>query len=160
MSLYNKKHDNCKLCERKHYAKGYCLKHYRAFKAGRRLVFEKCIEQGCNHKVARYTETHRCCRHHFKYLLSLNPRYKKDGGKQGYKDYRKCRKLIKDCCEICGAKDRLEIHHKDKNKKNSSAENIITLCRKCHLEYGHNGNFKTVKNIITQDLWEFHDDKK
>lgn len=38
----------------------------------------------------------------------------------------------KDKCELCGRTYRLEIHHKDKNRKNNKPENLITLCNYCH----------------------------
>lgn len=35
---------------------------------------------------------------------------------------------------MCGKKKkRLDIHHKDKNKSNNSIENLIKLCRRCHM---------------------------
>jgi hypothetical protein len=47
------------------------------------------------------------------------------------------RKLLKDKCEMCGdepGKFYLQIHHKDKNRKNNEPENLATLCRYCHCE--------------------------
>ena len=41
-------------------------------------------------------------------------------------------------CQECGMPEveyirKLDIHHKDCNKNNLSPENLITLCRKCHI---------------------------
>jgi predicted HNH restriction endonuclease len=37
-------------------------------------------------------------------------------------------------CKKCGNKDArvLEVHHLDKNRKNSNIENLIWLCANCH----------------------------
>ena len=35
-------------------------------------------------------------------------------------------------CAICEAKDRLEVHHKDKNRKNNELSNLMILCTQCH----------------------------
>ena len=43
----------------------------------------------------------------------------------------------KNFCEICNSEDNLEIHHKDKNPKNNSEENIKILCSKCHHLWHH-----------------------
>jgi hypothetical protein len=38
-------------------------------------------------------------------------------------------------CEFCGEKNkRLDRHHKDENTLNNNKENIIFLCRKCHMK--------------------------
>jgi len=35
-------------------------------------------------------------------------------------------------CSVCGAKEGLHIHHKDKNPKNNQINNLIVLCGVCH----------------------------
>lgn len=35
-------------------------------------------------------------------------------------------------CSICGAKEGLHIHHKDKNPANNKISNLIVLCGVCH----------------------------
>lgn len=50
-------------------------------------------------------------------------------------------------CKVCGNKDnRNIIHHIDGNKKNTSEENCITICKKCHNKI-HGKDFK---NWITK----------
>ena len=61
------------------------------------------------------------------------PIYKKDGGKWGYKDYKTIKKNKKSSCELCGYTLGLECHHKDRDTRNSSPENLITLCKTCHM---------------------------
>lgn len=54
----------------------------------------------------------------------------------GIKAYRKLRKAQ---CEKCGkAYGTLDVHHKDKNRLNNSEENLITLCRSCHMKEHRN----------------------
>jgi hypothetical protein len=49
--------------------------------------------------------------------------------------------LKKDSCEICGSIKNLDIHHKDHNWKNNNLDNLICLCRSCHMkEHRSNGN--------------------
>lgn len=44
------------------------------------------------------------------------------------------RKRDNETCRDCGCneKERMAVHHIDKNKQNSSLENLVTLCRTCH----------------------------
>lgn len=35
-------------------------------------------------------------------------------------------------CEVCGALDNLQLHHKDRNRQNNADVNLETLCAKCH----------------------------
>lgn len=47
------------------------------------------------------------------------------------------RHLKKDNCEMCGTKDRLTHHHKDRNWANDSPDNLMTLCNSCHTSLHH-----------------------
>lgn len=46
--------------------------------------------------------------------------------------------LIKECCEVCGSKENLELHHPDYSKPLE----VITLCRKCHVSYTFNKTYE------------------
>lgn len=35
-------------------------------------------------------------------------------------------------CEVCGSAEKLQLHHKDKNKENNQLSNIQLLCASCH----------------------------
>jgi hypothetical protein len=53
----------------------------------------------------------------------------------------KFRKLIilrDTCCLICGKNSRLQVHHIDYNKLNSTKENCCTLCCSCHSKTSFN----------------------
>ena len=49
----------------------------------------------------------------------------------------RARKHLKHSCENCGSKKTLAAHHKDGNRKNNSAKNIMTLCVTCHALHHH-----------------------
>jgi len=53
--------------------------------------------------------------------------------------------LIKDRdnykCQVCLYREYLVVHHKDYNKNNNELNNLITLCRSCHMKI-HNGGRK------------------
>ena len=40
-------------------------------------------------------------------------------------------------CQLCGEQEDLLVHHIDCDKNNSSSDNLITLCRKCHSKVHH-----------------------
>ena len=68
-----------------------------------------------------------------------NPNFVRFGEEYGYLGTSKNwwqRKLLKEVgeCELCRYNDKraLCIHHKDKNPKNNSRENLILLCWNCH----------------------------
>lgn len=54
-------------------------------------------------------------------------------------------KIKKDICELCNSHSKTEIHHKDRNPKNPSIDNLIELCIACH-KLLHRGT--TVKKAI------------
>lgn len=48
--------------------------------------------------------------------------------------HRKAREIgLKDCCERCGVKEGLDVHHKDGNWRNNKKSNLETLCHGCHM---------------------------
>lgn len=47
-------------------------------------------------------------------------------------------------CKLCGKlqdKIRFHVHHIDYNKKNCNPENLITLCKSCHMKTNHNREY-------------------
>jgi hypothetical protein len=39
---------------------------------------------------------------------------------------------LKQECAVCKSIERLNVHHKDRDRKNNKLENLIMLCHKCH----------------------------
>ena len=39
-----------------------------------------------------------------------------------------------DCCMICWNKENLQIHHKDKNRRNNDSTNLVKICVDCHIK--------------------------
>jgi hypothetical protein len=68
-------------------------------------------------------------------------------------------------CEVCGGKDKLQVHHKRPFHMHPELElepsNLITLCEgmhnglSCHLLVGHLGNFKSINVNVEEDakIW-------
>jgi len=40
--------------------------------------------------------------------------------------------LLPKHCEVCGTTEKLEIHHKDGNRRNNKLSNLMVVCRSCH----------------------------
>lgn len=63
---------------------------------------------------------------------------------------------IKECCH-CKSTSDLEVHHIDFNHSNNSPENLVALCRECHVEVHRKvSEVKTlVESSITQYVFDF-----
>ena len=58
-----------------------------------------------------------------------------------------------DCCMICWEKGYLQIHHKDKNRRNNDFTNLIKICVDCHIkahEWEKAGEF--MKNVFKKNM--------
>lgn len=60
------------------------------------------------------------------------------------------------CCQACGKKEDLEVHHIEPVHKNPDREldpnNLITLCSKpCHLIFGHLMDYKSWNDDVVSD---------
>jgi 5-methylcytosine-specific restriction endonuclease McrA len=55
-------------------------------------------------------------------------------------------------CQLCGKYPAFDVHHIDYNKENCEPENLITLCKKCHLKTNKNREYwkNYLKNKIKQ----------
>ncbi len=62
-----------------------------------------------------------------KYKGKGNPHYK-----NGIRTGKRMILEVNKTCQTCGSKNRLEIHHKDKNRNNNDVNNLQLLCRSCH----------------------------
>jgi hypothetical protein len=85
-----------------------------------------------------------CCKDCFKKDLSIrrtgkgNPRFN-----NGRRQYPRLKQDVT-ACENCGRKYTLDIHHKDGNHKNNVVENLIKVCRRCHMIL--DGRFKNLNH--------------
>ena len=126
----------CIVCGRTHFAHNFCRSHYNKWRRGTPLERATCKIKDCYRKVYKYADEQLCALHYYIYIKSLQPKkYKRDGGKWGYKNYRKIQMIKRECCNLCGATRNLHLHHKDGDKRNSSFSNLITLCAKCHKRF-------------------------
>jgi len=57
-------------------------------------------------------------------------------------------KLRTGICSNCKIKRRTAVHHKDRNRKNNSKDNLIELCFHCHQEIHHLGKHRSDKTKI------------
>lgn len=72
-------------------------------------------------------------------LINMNnPMYSVDYPKNWAQISKKTKKERGGKCETCGSTSNLEVHHKNGNKGDISSENLIVLCRECHIkQFGH-----------------------
>lgn len=146
---YNRKHYSCRVCGKKHFAKELCQYHYQRFLEKKPFNVGVCYVKGCSTKTNSLF--HLCSYHNKQYQSAVRKnlisQITKDmvipdrfnGGLWGYKDYRKIQKLKKNNCAVCGGNKNLVIHHIDNDTRNSSSENLVTACNKCHMSFFHKG---------------------
>ena len=61
--------------------------------------------------------------------------HQKSGNVSWYVAHKRAREVDTDtACKICGATKNIDIHHIDGNIQNNSLENLIALCRSCHMK--------------------------
>lgn len=56
---------------------------------------------------------------------------------QAHTSARKIKYLIEErpkVCEICGSISNIDVHHKDMNYNNNNADNLMVVCRSCHMK--------------------------
>lgn len=49
----------------------------------------------------------------------------------------RARRHLKSACEHCGSTTKLGIHHKNRNWRDNSIDNLMTLCASCHTSLHH-----------------------
>lgn len=55
--------------------------------------------------------------------------------RKNLRGYRKIAlEFFKEECQCCKVNKYIDIHHIDKNKKNNSLENLLPLCKRCHMK--------------------------
>lgn len=87
-----------------------------------------------------------------------------------WESFRKEWLTTNNCCAVCGNTKNLEVHHikpfKDFPELELDKNNLITLCEKttlignckinCHLQIGHDGNFKFYNDTLNSEIIEIN----
>ena len=63
--------------------------------------------------------------------------------------------LKNECCELCGNEENLDIHHIDGNWKNNNLNNLMCLCRSCHIKHERNKdkpNYR-IRKLTPLETW-------
>jgi hypothetical protein len=53
-------------------------------------------------------------------------------------------------CELCGRKQNLRIHHKDKNCRNNTPNNLIVICESCHRQLHNQTTYPQIQKQCLQ----------
>ena len=61
--------------------------------------------------------------------------------------------LKKDECEICGSTQNLDIHHIDGNYQNNELDNLICLCRSCHMKEERRKDTLRIRKLTPLETW-------
>ena len=93
----------------------------------------------CSNKCRSSSAT---SRHRLKYSLVEKPGVGSGGNQEAERNHqykggvasynKKAFKSYPHKCNRCGSLDRLEVHHKDHNRKNNDLSNLEILCKRCH----------------------------
>ena len=125
--------------------KNYCCKKCQN-KAKEKFVFVKCAN--CGKKIKKTPAELRAsksgrsfCNRHCASIVN-NSVYKSGKNSGNYKDGRasyryRALAYYNSKCSVCGynIEKVLQVHHRDKDRKNNSVENLDVLCPTCHKEY-------------------------
>lgn len=69
------------------------------------------------------------------------------------------KRYLADRCSACDTKNDLELHHIIPYAVDKSLEleptNVVTLCPKCHLIFGHFGNWQLYNPNVIMDIIEY-----
>ena len=61
--------------------------------------------------------------------------------------------LKKDCCEKCGSTKNLDIHHVDGDWQNNNLNNLMCLCRSCHIKEHRSKNNIRIRKLTPLEVW-------
>ncbi len=149
---------NCVVCKKEIIAtngdqlrKKFCSKKCRNWYYNRNMKGKQnfCIDCGEQISlIAKYCM--KCKIIHQDYWNEKNPRYNK-GESAGYIKRLADKSVIDsgrslNLCEKCSKEEtnprKIQPHHKDRNRKNNNPNNLIVLCKSCHVKTHHN-DYKT-----------------
>lgn len=124
--------------------KKYCNNQCRNFR-NNRTNKNKCKDCGVSiNNISTYCR--KCMFKHRDFNDEKNPRYK-NGLSAGYVKRLAEESVINsgrslNICEICGKtyenRRKVQPHHKDRNRSNNKPDNLIVLCKSCHVKAHHN----------------------
>lgn len=73
----------------------------------------------------------------------------------GWSKVRKIHIKLNGWCRCCGKEHKLEVHHIEDfstyPKKELLLSNLITLCKRCHLLFGHLNSWKSINPNVKSD---------
>lgn len=138
----------CTLCKEKHMAKGLCTKHY--------------LEQYRN--IPENKEKSKIYKHLW-YEINKDLNHMKLQREQRNFDGKRETVLKRDkyTCQKCGAKKQLIVHHKNGDgrstkKPNNALRNLITLCKKCHMNI-HRDELHSARKFRKNGYWSRNYDR-
>lgn len=116
-----------------------------------------CIEEGCNKQVSSPNKRCNSCNIKYRHKIEHFTQGNKNGNWINGKTIKypsKFNTQLKETirkkdnykCKICNKsqkqnKRKLDCHHIDYNKKNNDIDNLIALCKSCHIKTNHNRNY-------------------
>lgn len=74
---------------------------------------------------------------HSQRMSGVNSPTYKNGNSQGYAKRMLKRLKPNVCCEWCGTKERVQIHHIDHDREHNTVENLMWLCGNCNIIEAH-----------------------
>jgi 5-methylcytosine-specific restriction endonuclease McrA len=90
------------------------------------------LEPGC----PNLTQGSRCLVHELAHEKQRRARDDVTGRRADTPEWRRARAIAKhrDCnaCQVCGATERLEVHHRNGVRGDDRLGNLVTLCADCH----------------------------
>jgi len=138
-----------------------------AWKGGITLKKYYCKEEGCNNEISYQVGRFRsgkCRSCAYKFMVGENaPNWR---GGIGFEPYpiswteelrEQIRKRDNHQCQLCGKtekqnKRKLDVHHIDYDKENLNLDNLISLCRGCHMKT--NGNREFWQTVLTKGKYK------
>lgn len=133
----------CKVCkqQREHHAKGLCFNCYRKTIWKPKIIICKNCGKKREHKAKGMCASCHMKVFHYDAIKASNYRKYHNISLELYK------KITKECA-VCGFNQVVDLHHLDKNHKNSNENNLIGLCPNHH-KMLHNERFSNeIKGIL------------
>ncbi len=104
-----------------------------------------CHRRTCNNPVG--PESTIFCHEHYPHILEL---HRKKHDQQVFDGNREI-VLERDNhqCTLCYSVKRLEVHHKNEDRKNNGLDNLVTICHSCHVTLTRLLNTPNIKGLLS-----------